>query len=365
MTIKKKTSKKVLKRKRNPDLKSDYAFQMGYRIGKDDITQKQWELDDIYQSYVANISYLLINNEFRWSILNYQNWILGYIQAKLDFKYSDKLNELYYKIKNDKNYLNPVLADHSRVLLLIDQGVNKVKEDTLDYVNKNKIQWGKINSISIRLNQDESYTKWILKTSIKAPYLSADCEWICGGQGFAGLNVAQEVFEKKEIYASLIEKYSSDPEAVTLITNEVMKKELKNCKIKAENVSIDDSFNIRYRYANTFVLTAFFLALSGKISSDQLSMWLNTQYPQKLKELGLLEVGNFEPGVMQARFASVTDAVIESVIQKTFILAPGFKELSAELLATMFMIQFSQIVNTMAKDNCYKIIKASTADFSG
>ena len=203
------------------------------------------------------------------------------------------------------------------------------------------------------------------KTSTKAPYLSADYEWICGGQDSARLTGAQEVFEKKEIYAPLLEKYGNDPDAVTLITNEVMKKELKSCKIKAENVSIDDSFNIRYRYANTFVLTAFFLALSGKISSDQLSMWLNTQYPQKLKELGLLEVGNFEPGVMQARFASVTDAVIESVIQKTFILAPGFKELSAELLATMFMIQFSQIVNTMAKDNCYKIIKASTADFSG
>lgn len=172
MTIKKKTSKKVLKRKRNPDLKSDYAFQMGYRIGKDDIAQKQWELDDIYQSYVANISYLLINNEFRWSILNYQNWILGYIQVKLDFKYSDKLNELYYKIKNDKNYLNPVLADHSRVLLLIDQEVNKIKEDTLDYVNKNKIQWNKINSISIRLNQDESYTQWILENLLKLKYIT-------------------------------------------------------------------------------------------------------------------------------------------------------------------------------------------------
>jgi hypothetical protein len=200
--------------------------------------------------------------------------------------------------------------------------------------------------------------------SPKAPYLSADCEWICGGQGFAGLNVAQEVFEKKEIYAPLLDKYSSDPETVTLITNEVMKKELKNCKIKAENVSIDDSFNIRYRYANTFVLTAFFLALSGKVSSQQLAMWLNIQFPEKLKELGLLEVGNFEPGVMQARFASITDAVIESIIQKTFILVPEFRSLSAELLASMFIVQISQINNTLAKDGCYKLLKASYADFS-
>lgn len=202
------------------------------------------------------------------------------------------------------------------------------------------------------------------KTSTKAPYLSADCEWICGGQGFAGLNVAQEVFEKKEIYAPLLEKYGNDPEAVTLITNEVMKKELKLCKIKAEYVSIDDSFNIRYRYANTFVLTAFFLALTDKVSSQQLAMWLSIQFPQKLKELGLLEVGNFEPGVMQARFASITDATIESIIQKTFILTPEFRSLSAELLASMFIVQISQINNTLAKDGCYKLLKASYADFS-
>lgn len=202
------------------------------------------------------------------------------------------------------------------------------------------------------------------KTSTKTPYLSADCEWICGDTGFGGLNVAKEVFEKKVIYDPLIEKYASDPDVVTLITNEVMKKELKTCKIKAENVSIDDSFNIRYRYANAFVITAFFLGLSGKVSDQQLAMWLNVQFPEKLKELGLLEVGNFELGVMQARFASITDAVIESIIQKTFILTPEFRELSAELLASMFIVQISQIVNTLAKNNCYKIIKASFADFS-
>ncbi len=198
----------------------------------------------------------------------------------------------------------------------------------------------------------------------KAPYLSADCEWICGDVGFGGLNIAREVFEKTKLYEPLIEKYAKDPAAVTLITNEIMKSELKNCKIKAENVSIDDSFNIRYRYANAFVITAFFLGLSGKVSDQQLAMWLNVQFPEKLKELGLLEVGNFELGVMQARFASITDAVIESIIQKTFILTPEFRELSAELLASMFIVQISQIVNTLAKDNCYKIIKASFADFS-
>lgn len=202
-------------------------------------------------------------------------------------------------------------------------------------------------------------------TSTKAPYLSANCEWICGDVGFSGLNVAKEVFEKTSIYEPLIEKYGSDPDAVTLITNEVMKKELKTCKIKAENVSIDDSFNVRYRYANTFIVTAFFLALSKKVTNDQLSMWLNTVFPQKLKELGLLTVGNTEINVMKMRFASITDTVIDSVIAKTYILTPDFRELSAELLATMFVIQFSQIVNVEAKGNCYKITNASYADFSG
>jgi hypothetical protein len=201
--------------------------------------------------------------------------------------------------------------------------------------------------------------------SPKAPYLSADCEWICGDTGFGGLNVAKEVFEKKVIYDPLIEKYASDPDVVTLITNEVMKKELKTCKIKAENVSINDSFNIRYRYANTFIITAFFLALSGKVSNDQLSMWLSTTFPQKLKELGLLTIGNTELNVMKMRFASIDDAAIDSIIAKTFILTPEFKELTADLLATMFVIQFSQIVNTESKNSCYKITKASYADFSG
>ena len=44
----------------------------------------------------------------------------------------------------------------------------------------------------------------------KAPYLSADCEWICGDVGFGGLNIAREVFEKTKLYEPLIEKYAKD-----------------------------------------------------------------------------------------------------------------------------------------------------------
>lgn len=207
-------------------------------------------------------------------------------------------------------------------------------------------------------------------TSTKTPklpkptYLSEDCQWICGEVGFGGLNVAKEVFEKQSLYAPFIEKHGSDKNAIALVSTEILVKEMGKCKITLEKALQLDVMSARYRYANSYMISAFFLALSGKMSSQELAMWLNIEYPNVLRNLGMLQVGNFEQGVMQARFASITDAVIESIIQKTFILTPEFRNLSAELLATMFIVQFSQIVDITTKNDCYKVNKALFADFS-
>jgi hypothetical protein len=160
---KKATKKKVAKRrpvkrpsarKRNPAHK---AFEMGYEVGKDDIDQMQWELYDIYQGYAANIGWLLKNDKFDTSMSNYQQWMLGYIQAELDNKgdnASDKLKSIFDKIKKDKNYNNPLLGDHSRVLQIISQDNNTDK------------------AVERQLNQGKEYSEFILDNLLKYGYLT-------------------------------------------------------------------------------------------------------------------------------------------------------------------------------------------------
>jgi hypothetical protein len=162
LTIKKKaTKKKVSKRRpvkrpsskrRNPAHK---AFQMGYEVGQDDIDQMQWELYDIYQGYAANIGWLLKHDKFDTAMGNYQQWLLGYIQAKLDTLVDpSKLQDIFDKIKKDKNYNNPLLGDHSRVLQIISQDNNTDK------------------AVERQLNQGEEYSEFILNNLLAYGYLT-------------------------------------------------------------------------------------------------------------------------------------------------------------------------------------------------
>lgn len=175
MTIKRKVVKRSNKKnivvKRRPNPEKSKAYEMGYRIGKDDIKQNQWSTHDIVQGYFANIEYLLDHNKFDKSLSNYQYWMLGYIQAKIDQKNDIKYQELYYNIKNDKNYYNPLLEQHSHAMWLINQGAGVVKGDSLSFINKNKIPWNKINNLIIRLNGGDAFGNFIINNLLKFKYI--------------------------------------------------------------------------------------------------------------------------------------------------------------------------------------------------
>ncbi len=151
--VKKKVSKRNSIKRRNPESNS---YQMGYEIGKEDIEQGQWELYDIYQAYAANICYLLETNEFTMAHVDYKQWMLGFIQAALDsgLEPVDKLKTIFIKIKIDRNYINPLLGDHSRVLQIIYQNTNTN------------------STIAEEVNQGRAYSDFIISNLLKFKYIT-------------------------------------------------------------------------------------------------------------------------------------------------------------------------------------------------
>lgn len=160
MTIQRKASKrkavkKVSKRKpvkrRNPDKN---AYEYGYEDGVSDIEEDQWQLHDIYQAYAALINSLLKKEEFNGSVGNYQEYILGYIQAKIDYSPTKELETDFKKVRTSKNFINPLLGDHSRALQLIYQDTNTD------------------SSISRGLNQGGYYSLFIIDNLLKFGYIT-------------------------------------------------------------------------------------------------------------------------------------------------------------------------------------------------
>lgn len=162
---------KIKNIRKNPE---NLAFNIGYENGKYDIENNQWQYEDIYQLYAAEVNTALEKNKFNKQLSDFKSFVIGYLLAMIEHsanKYPfrkdyQKIKEEFDNVRSNNNFINPLLADHSRVLQLISQGVDKLKtssRDTTDFKN--------INSISIRLNQGDKYAEFILNNLVKFKYI--------------------------------------------------------------------------------------------------------------------------------------------------------------------------------------------------
>lgn len=219
------------------------------------------------------------------------------------------------------------------------------------------------------LNSKKTTVKTSAKTTINKPCLSDDCQWYCAGNqpgNLEGFDFSKELYNNQKLYAKHIDKYINDPDfGIQSLTKELLKTwKWGKCKSVKSDVSIDDTLTLRYAYANALPTSAFYLALTEKITDYALAMWLSNEYPKILNSLGLLTPGDYKLDVLQPRFDQVTPEVLASMLSKLYILVPEFRNIQAELLASILKIQLSQVVEVETKTNCYKVIKMQYGDFS-
>lgn len=213
------------------------------------------------------------------------------------------------------------------------------------------------------LNSKKSTKSSSGKPATFSPYFSNDCQWLCLNQ-IEGFDFSKDLYNNQKFYSKYIEKYINESDyGIQSLSKELMKK-WKKCKIKGDDISKDDPLTLRYAYASSLPTAAFYLALSEKITDLQLSMWLGIEYPKILKDLGLLIPGEYKLDILQSRFDAITPEILTSMLSKLYILIPEFRNIQAELIATILMIQLSQIVEAETKDKCIKIIKMQYGDFS-
>lgn len=212
-------------------------------------------------------------------------------------------------------------------------------------------------------------TKSSEKTTVAKLCFSDDCLWICSGNkagSIAGFDFSKELYSNKKLFAKHIAKHLNEPDfGIQSLTKELMKTwKWGKCKPAKDNISIDDPLTLRYVYANTLPTAAFYLALSEKITDYQLAIWLGTEYPKILLNLGLLTSGNYKEAELVPRFDSITPEILSSELAKLFILVPEFRRIQAELIAQILLIQFSQLMEIEKKDKCYRMIAMEYGDFS-
>lgn len=207
------------------------------------------------------------------------------------------------------------------------------------------------------------------KTIIKKPSLSDDCNWYCPGNEIVsneGYDFAKELYNNQKLFNKYLDKYINDDDfGIQSLTKELLKTwKWGKCKVVGDEISKNDTLTLRYSYANALPTAAFYLALTEKITDLQLSMWLAIEYPKLLASLGLLIPGQYKLEYLQQRFDSISPEKLQSFLSKLYILIPEFRNIQAELAATILMIQFSQTAEVEIKDKCFKIIKMQYGDFS-
>ncbi|MFI0427103.1 MAG: hypothetical protein ACH34V_09125 [Flavobacterium sp.] len=216
------------------------------------------------------------------------------------------------------------------------------------------------------------FTKKDKKATVTStePYFKDNAYWFCAGsKGFQGFDLTQEVIKNSSIYEKLATNLSpskSNGYNLRELATEALKK-FKGFKLVQPEISILDSFTIRYFYVMNVLSAAFYLALSDKVTDLELANWLTLDFPQELLALGLLT-----PGVSELETVSkINDPLIKELqesdvnsLSKMFVLLPKSKEVQPELLASLLMISLSQLFTLKTKGSCISITDLKYGDFT-
>lgn len=203
-----------------------------------------------------------------------------------------------------------------------------------------------------------------------SPYFKDNGYWFCGGsKGFSGFDLTTEVLKNASIYEKLtkdINPLKENGYNLREIATKALKQKFKGFKTVNPEISILDSFTIRYFYVINVLTAAFYLALSEKVTDLELASWLITEFAQELIALGLLTPAIFELNQIQP----VVDPILAkpeelaNELDKMYILIPKLKQIQPELLASILMISFSQILSLKTKDKCISITDLKYGDFT-
>lgn len=233
---------------------------------------------------------------------------------------------------------------------------------------------GAISAYFLLKSKPKTKSSSASSASVKKDYISDDCQWYCPGALSTdiskGFDFSKELYKNKKIYCKFIDKYANEPDfGIQSLTKEVMKTwNWGKCKTVKSDISIDDPLTLRFAYVNELPTAAFYLALSGKMSDYQLALWLGTEYPKLLVDLGLLTTANYKEQELSSRFDAITPEILNSTLAKLFILIPEFRNIQAELIAQILLITLSQIIKVVPDSitfpKCFKITEFQYGDFS-
>ena len=216
------------------------------------------------------------------------------------------------------------------------------------------------------------FTKKDKKATVTStePYFKDNGYWFCAGsKGFQGFDLTQEVIKNSSVYEKLttnLNPSKSNGYNLRELATEALKK-FKGFKLVQPEISILDSFTIRYFYVMNVLSAAFYLALSNKVTDLELANWLTLDFPQELLALGLLTPGVFELETV----SKINDPLIKELqesnvnsLSKMFVLLPKLKEVQPELLASLLMISLSQLFTLKTKGSCISITDLKYGDFT-
>lgn len=205
-----------------------------------------------------------------------------------------------------------------------------------------------------------------------APYFKDNGYWFCGGnKGFQGFDLTQEVIKNSSVYENLIKTIKDAPTKANgynlrEIATRTLKEKFKGFVLTQPEISITDSFTIRYFYVINVLSAATHLALTDRVTDLELANWLTIDFPQELISLGLLIPAVFELD----KITPIVDPILKNkdelinALEKMQVLIPKIKELQPELLASLLMISLSQILSLKTKDKCISITDLRYGDFT-
>lgn len=209
-----------------------------------------------------------------------------------------------------------------------------------------------------------------LVVTSSAPYFKDSGYWFCGGnKGFQGFDLTQEVIKNSSVYEKIVKDFTPNKQNgynLREIATRALKEKFKGFVLTQPEISITDSFTIRYFYVINVLSAATHLALTDRFTDLELANWLTIDFPQELISLGLLIPAVFELD----KITPIVDPILKNkdelinALEKMYVLIPKIKELQPELIAAILMISLSQLLSLKTKDKCISITDLRYGDFT-
>lgn len=194
-------------------------------------------------------------------------------------------------------------------------------------------------------------------------YISEDGFSICEMKTKVDVNIAVAIVQNRKDYDAFLSK---NQDATIYDLARYRLDQFDKYQILPDVIDATATPAVKFLYIISILSAAIHMVLIGKMSQPMFASWVFDEegFAKVLTNLGIMSYGDWQEKIVAERAAILGDQEVVNFISNQLMLVPGLKEFQSEVFATLMVIMFSSIVETVTELGCTKVNKFIIADYT-